>query len=82
MLPAIPSYLQFLLPVRFVDRGSGAATPSLASSIYNYTYENGRRYHAYRSGKYALPNDEVSVFPAACSLTQPILTAMAIVRTD
>ncbi|KAI5858314.1 S-adenosyl-L-methionine-dependent methyltransferase [Tricharina praecox] len=40
------------------ESGDEAATPSLASSIYSYTYENGRRYHAYRSGKYALPNDE------------------------
>jgi SAM-dependent methyltransferase len=26
--------------------------------MYNYRYENGRRYHAYRDGKYLLPNDE------------------------
>ncbi|OAP59306.1 hypothetical protein AYL99_06604 [Fonsecaea erecta] len=31
---------------------------SLASSIYNYPYEHGRRYHAYRQGAYSLPNDE------------------------
>jgi hypothetical protein len=30
---------------------------SLASSIYGYVYENGRRYHAYREGNYLLPND-------------------------
>lgn len=24
----------------------------------NYVYENGRRYHSYRSGQYLLPNDE------------------------
>ena len=34
-------------------------TASLASSIYNYKYENGRRYHAYREGEYVLPNDDV-----------------------
>jgi len=28
------------------------------SSVYNYTYENKRRYHAYLSGAYMLPNDE------------------------
>jgi len=33
-------------------------TGSITSSIYNYVYENGRRYHAYRSGQYVLPNDE------------------------
>ncbi|KAK5043512.1 hypothetical protein LTR84_011926 [Exophiala bonariae] len=31
---------------------------SLASSVLNYRYENGRRYHAYREGQYYLPNDE------------------------
>lgn len=31
---------------------------SLASSVLDYKYENGRRYHAYRAGAYALPNDE------------------------
>lgn len=31
---------------------------SITSSITDYVYENGRRYHAYRSGQYVLPNDE------------------------
>ncbi|KIW72089.1 hypothetical protein PV04_00310 [Phialophora macrospora] len=31
---------------------------SLRSSVYNYRYENGRRYHSYRAGAYHLPNDE------------------------
>jgi trans-aconitate methyltransferase len=31
---------------------------SYASSVRDYLYENGRRYHAYRQGKYPLPNDE------------------------
>jgi SAM-dependent methyltransferase len=30
----------------------------VTSSIYDYRYENGRRYHAYRDGKYPMPNDE------------------------
>jgi predicted O-methyltransferase YrrM len=30
----------------------------LASSIINYKYENGRRYHAFRAGTYLLPNDD------------------------
>lgn len=33
-------------------------TTSLLSAVTNYTYENGRRYHAYRSGEYVLPNDD------------------------
>ncbi|KAL4864719.1 hypothetical protein BDV12DRAFT_7925 [Aspergillus spectabilis] len=35
-----------------------SATSSLTSSIANYQYENGRRYHAYRQGEYMFPNDE------------------------
>jgi methylase of polypeptide subunit release factors len=31
---------------------------SLRSSILDYKYENGRRYHAFRAGQYLLPNDE------------------------
>ncbi|KAF2457553.1 S-adenosyl-L-methionine-dependent methyltransferase [Lineolata rhizophorae] len=33
-------------------------TTSLSSSILNHTYENGRRYHSYKAGKYFVPNDE------------------------
>jgi trans-aconitate methyltransferase len=35
-----------------------SSTQSLSSTICNYTYENGRRYHAYRAGNYFMPNDE------------------------
>ncbi|KAK3316026.1 methyltransferase [Apodospora peruviana] len=37
---------------------SSRRTGSITSSIVEYQYENGRRYHAYRSGQYVLPNDE------------------------
>lgn len=30
----------------------------MTSSIFDYQYENGRRYHAYREGEYVLPNDQ------------------------
>ncbi|KAL8635247.1 MAG: hypothetical protein Q9228_007241, partial [Teloschistes exilis] len=33
-------------------------TTSITSSITDYKYEHGRRYHAYQEGRYALPNDE------------------------
>ncbi|KAH8721647.1 S-adenosyl-L-methionine-dependent methyltransferase [Ilyonectria robusta] len=33
-------------------------TTSTTSSVRNYVYENGRRYHSYRAGQYLLPNDE------------------------
>src|SRR5689334_5933891 len=42
----------------FEDSASLQST-SIASSVLNYTYENGRRYHAYRAGSYPLPNDEL-----------------------
>ncbi|KAB8070757.1 S-adenosyl-L-methionine-dependent methyltransferase [Aspergillus leporis] len=34
---------------------------SLRSSIMNYYYENGRRYHAYHAGSYWGPNDERAI---------------------
>ncbi|PFH61478.1 hypothetical protein XA68_17309 [Ophiocordyceps unilateralis] len=45
------------------DDGLGASiassSTSLASSIMRYREENGRTYHAFRAGRYVLPNDEV-----------------------
>jgi hypothetical protein len=38
--------------------GAESSTNSLSSTVFAYEYENGRRYHAYRAGTYALPNDE------------------------
>jgi SAM-dependent methyltransferase len=40
------------------SEASSLRSVSLSSSIYNYRYENGRRYHGYRDGRYFLPNDE------------------------
>jgi len=34
------------------------STASVTSSILAYQEENGRTYHAYRAGKYVMPNDE------------------------
>jgi hypothetical protein len=36
----------------------GSASSSLKSSIRNYAFENGRRYHKFREGAYNFPNDE------------------------
>ncbi|KAF8470729.1 S-adenosyl-L-methionine-dependent methyltransferase [Kalaharituber pfeilii] len=36
----------------------GELTISLTSSITNYQYENGRRYHGFKKGAYVFPNDE------------------------
>ncbi|KAH7357650.1 S-adenosyl-L-methionine-dependent methyltransferase [Pyrenochaeta sp. MPI-SDFR-AT-0127] len=32
---------------------------SATTSVFNFRYENGRRYHAYSEGKYPVPNDEI-----------------------
>ena len=37
---------------------TGSSTASLRSSIFDYETEYGRSYHAFRSGKYVMPNDE------------------------
>ncbi|RDW84508.1 S-adenosyl-L-methionine-dependent methyltransferase-4 [Coleophoma cylindrospora] len=36
----------------------GGSTASIASSILKHRQENGRTYHAYKDGKYILPNDD------------------------
>lgn len=35
------------------------ASTSLAESMRDYMYENGRRYHKFREGRYNFPNDDV-----------------------
>lgn len=40
------------------DASSASYATSLSSSIMNYKYQNGRRYHAFREGAYLVPNDE------------------------
>ncbi|KAK1510259.1 methyltransferase domain-containing protein [Colletotrichum abscissum] len=37
---------------------SSVDSVSLSSSVYAHEYENGRRYHSYRHGRYPMPNDE------------------------
>lgn len=37
---------------------ASAASTSLSSSIRDYAFENGRRYHKFREGSYQFPNDE------------------------
>ncbi|CRG85398.1 hypothetical protein PISL3812_02471 [Talaromyces islandicus] len=37
---------------------SSLLTASLSSSVKDYVFENGRRYHKYREGQYLFPNDE------------------------
>ena len=40
---------------------SSSYTTSIASSITNYKYENGRRYHAYQEGSQFIANVSVSI---------------------
>lgn len=36
----------------------GSSSTSLSSSVRNYAFENGRRYHRFREGAYNFPNDD------------------------
>ncbi|RMJ27592.1 Methyltransferase [Aspergillus sp. HF37] len=45
-------------PAFLTDSDAASSTQSLTSSVMNYQYENGRRYHAYREGEYMMPNDD------------------------
>ncbi|EAW10017.1 class I SAM-dependent methyltransferase [Aspergillus clavatus NRRL 1] len=40
------------------DSDLHSITTSISSSIVDYVYENGRRYHKFREGEYLFPNDE------------------------
>jgi hypothetical protein len=40
------------------DNNTTAST-SLADSVRDYIFENGRRYHRFREGRYNFPNDDV-----------------------
>lgn len=39
------------------DAGSTGST-SMSSSVRDYVFENNRRYHSYKEGRYLLPNDD------------------------
>jgi 2-polyprenyl-3-methyl-5-hydroxy-6-metoxy-1,4-benzoquinol methylase len=41
------------------DRDMSRYPASITSSVRDHVYEGGLRYHAYRAGRYAFPNDEV-----------------------
>lgn len=45
-------------PSEWGDEGASNASTSINSSIYNHTYENGRRFHSYKNGRYPIPNDD------------------------
>lgn len=43
----------------YASDDESALTSSVTSSIRAYRQENGRTYHAYKDGKYLIPNDEL-----------------------
>jgi hypothetical protein len=43
------------------DSDLGSYTTSLKSSVLNYKYENGRRYHGFKDDSYVFPNDEAEM---------------------
>ena len=42
----------------YVSDAPQSASTSVASTMYNYSFENGRRYHKFREGAYNFPNDD------------------------
>jgi hypothetical protein len=42
----------------FSDDSWSSASTSLSSSVRDYVWENNRRYHKFREGRYLVPNDE------------------------
>jgi hypothetical protein len=53
-------------PINWADSSDGdsgynesqMSTASVTSSVFAYEQENGRTYHAFKAGKYVMPNDE------------------------
>ncbi|KAK5661869.1 hypothetical protein OQA88_9977 [Cercophora sp. LCS_1] len=41
------------------DKRSAAEGTSITSSLFEHSYENGRRYHAYKNARYPIPNDDM-----------------------
>lgn len=49
--------------------GFSSGSTSAESSVRDYLYENGRRYHRFREGTYNFPNDDVE--QEVCAPTSP-----------
>ncbi|KAI0405812.1 S-adenosyl-L-methionine-dependent methyltransferase [Xylaria palmicola] len=45
-------------PSDYDEESIADSTSSVSSSIYQHFYQNGRRYHKFRHGRYPIPNDE------------------------
>ncbi|KAI0549603.1 S-adenosyl-L-methionine-dependent methyltransferase [Xylaria curta] len=46
------------VPSDYDDESMADSTSSVSSNIYQHCYQNGRRYHKFRHGRYPIPNDE------------------------
>ncbi|KAI8955049.1 S-adenosyl-L-methionine-dependent methyltransferase [Xylaria longipes] len=46
------------VPSDYDDESMADSTSSISSNIYQHSYQNGRRYHKFRHGRYPIPNDE------------------------
>jgi hypothetical protein len=57
------------------DRRTSAST-SLADSMRDYIYENGRRYHRFREGRYNFPNDDVECVSSLPSVESRFLHSL------
>jgi hypothetical protein len=60
-----PGFILIFIGIKIPDEAdsafgddSASYSASLASSVLNYRYENGRRYHGFHAGSYMVPNDE------------------------
>lgn len=47
----------------YESEGQVSASTSLDSGMRDYIFENGRRYHRFREGRYNFPNDDVEYVP-------------------
>lgn len=51
----------------YESEGQASASTSLSSGMRDYIFENGRRYHRFREGRYNFPNDDVEYVLFRCS---------------
>jgi hypothetical protein len=52
---------EFTFEFAYDTDGDESPQSSVYSSLLEHTFENGRRYHKYREGRYAFPNDEAEL---------------------
>ncbi|KAI1338850.1 S-adenosyl-L-methionine-dependent methyltransferase [Xylariaceae sp. FL0016] len=63
-------------PSDYDDESIAESTSTVGSSVYEHNYQNGRRYHKFRHGRYPIPNDETE------QNREDMLHAMMLEATD